>query len=61
MGAYTFFWYSSPDGTTWSPIAGVFTAAYAPGPLTSTTWYRVLVTCNGVAVASDSAVINVTN
>jgi hypothetical protein len=59
-GEYSFFWYSSPDGNNWSPVPGVSTAGYNPGSLTTTTLYRVLVTSNGIAVASIGAVINVT-
>ncbi len=56
--SYKYQWQSSPDNSTWSNIpCAVMT--YIPGMLTSTTYYRVAVTSNGVTAYSNSAVVNV--
>ncbi|AIZ62688.1 hypothetical protein PK28_01535 [Hymenobacter sp. DG25B] len=39
-GTFTYQWESSPNNTSWTPIAGATGASYAPGPLTATTYYR---------------------
>ncbi|WP_162549698.1 gliding motility-associated C-terminal domain-containing protein [Hymenobacter nivis] len=39
-GTYAYQWESSPNNSTWTPIAGATGADYAPGPLTATTYYR---------------------
>jgi gliding motility-associated-like protein len=39
-GTFTYQWESSPDGATWTDIAGATGADYAPGPLTATTRFR---------------------
>ncbi len=38
---YTYQWKSSTNGTTFIPIAGATGLTYQPGPLTTTTWYRM--------------------
>ncbi|MVN75014.1 T9SS type B sorting domain-containing protein [Hymenobacter sp. HMF4947] len=43
-GSFNFQWESSPDNNTWTAIAGATGATYAPGPLTTTTYYRRRVT-----------------
>jgi RHS repeat-associated protein len=57
-GTYTYQWQSSPDNTNWTNISGATTTTYAPGNLTSTTYYRVVVT-SGVVVNSATATITV--
>lgn len=37
---YTYQWQSSPDGSNWSNISGATGQNYAPGNLTTTTYYR---------------------
>lgn len=39
-GTYTYQWQSSPDGTTWTDIAGATNANYSPGALADTTHFR---------------------
>ena len=43
-GVFTFQWQDSPDGTTFTDIAGATLATYAPGALTQDTWYKRVVT-----------------
>ncbi|TGE05384.1 T9SS type B sorting domain-containing protein [Hymenobacter fodinae] len=43
-GTFTYQWEASPDGSTWTPIAGVTEANLTPGPLTVTTYFRRRVT-----------------
>ena len=50
-GTYAYSWESSPDGTTWTPIAGQSGLTYTPSALTATIQYRRVVvsgtgTCN---------------
>jgi hypothetical protein len=56
-GHYTFSWDSSPDGSTWTPVAGVTTPGYNPGWISATTWFRVTVTSNNQSVTGTPAVI----
>jgi hypothetical protein len=56
---YTFQWYSSSDGISWSTIPEATGASYAPANLTATTYYRLQVSSNGVSAMSNSAVIYV--
>ena len=59
-GSYSYQWYSSPNGTTgWSQISGATSTSYTPGQLTSTVYYQVQVTSNGVVGTSGSSVVNV--
>ena len=39
-GNYTYQWQSSPDNTTWTNIGGATSTTYAPGALTSTTYFQ---------------------
>ena len=39
-GTYTYQWESSPDNSTWTPIAGATNPTYAPGPVNAPTYYR---------------------
>jgi hypothetical protein len=41
FGAATFQWYSSPNGTTYTPITGATAAFYTTPTLTATTYYRL--------------------
>lgn len=43
-GQYNYQWESSANNTTFNPIAGATTSTYAPPVLTSTTYYRLVVT-----------------
>ncbi|WP_324670953.1 gliding motility-associated C-terminal domain-containing protein [Hymenobacter sp. GOD-10R] len=43
-GTYTYQWESSTDNATWTAINGATGADYAPGPLTTTTYFRRRVT-----------------
>jgi hypothetical protein len=55
-------WESSPDGTTWTPISGQTNAnSVSTGTITSTTHYRLKVTCNtGTAIDySNDAVVTI--
>jgi RHS repeat-associated protein len=58
-GSNTFQWQSSPDNSTWTNISGATATTYSPGTLTTTTYYRVVVTSNGVTVNSSSAIVGV--
>ncbi len=53
-------WQSSPNGTTWTNIAGATNLAYTSPTLTATTYYRVLFTCAGGCAAATSASSTVT-
>ena len=53
-------WQSSPDGTTWSDIAGATTASYGYSvtPLTSSIYFRNKVTCSSsVAYSTPDAIM----
>jgi len=39
-GGYSYQWESSPNNSTWTAIGGATGASYAPGALTTTTYYR---------------------
>jgi RHS repeat-associated protein len=56
-GTYTYQWQNSPDNTTWTNIVGSTGMAYTPSNMTSTTYYRVIVTSNGLAVNSGTSTI----
>jgi trimeric autotransporter adhesin len=49
----TYQWQSSPDNITWTDIPGAITAVFSTSQ-TSSTWYRVAVTCGGSTVLSGS-------
>ena len=48
-GSCSYQWQSSPDGTTWTDIAGETTDSYTSPPLTDTTYYRAFYSCDGTA------------
>jgi hypothetical protein len=58
-GVYAYQWYSSVDGNSWSLIEGVTSPGYIPAGLEVTTYYRVVVTSNGVSAVSSSAMVKV--
>lgn len=59
-GEYSYLWYNSLDGNHWNLIPGVLTSGYNPGTIGATTWYRVVVSSNGLTATTSSAVINLT-
>ncbi|MCW3071298.1 MAG: C-terminal target protein [Bacteroidetes bacterium] len=60
FGGSTFQWESSPDGTTWTPVSGATSATYIANTTTST-YYRVFVTCtnSGMSATSTPVLVNV--
>jgi hypothetical protein len=58
-GSYSYQWVSSPDNSTWTAISGQTGTSYSPPALTSTTYYEVVVTSNGVSGNSASATVTV--
>ncbi|MGI4875636.1 MAG: gliding motility-associated C-terminal domain-containing protein [Janthinobacterium lividum] len=58
-GTYTYQWESSPDNTTWTPISGATAATYAPGALSATTYFHLLVQ-SGVCAAVVTNVVTIT-
>jgi len=59
MGSYTYQWYMSTDGSTWSIITGATTLTYAPGTLTATRYYHIVSSTNSVSVAFPTATVTV--
>ncbi len=55
---YAYLWYSSTDGSNFSST-GFTTQNYQPGPLTTTTYYKRVTTCNGVTVSTTVATVTV--
>ena len=58
-GTYTYVWQYSLDNSTWIPISGATSTTYAPGALSSNTYYNVAVTSNGYTANSSSVLITV--
>lgn len=58
-GSYTYEWHSSSDGTTFVNVDGATGSSYAPGNLTTTTWYRMIVTSNDRVAITPNVVVNV--
>jgi RHS repeat-associated protein len=54
-GTYAYQWQSAPDGINFSNITSATNLTYSPGTLTTTTWYRMAVTSNGVTAYSTSS------
>ncbi|HVM86674.1 MAG TPA: RHS repeat-associated core domain-containing protein [Puia sp.] len=54
-GSYTYQWQSSTNNSSWSNVAT--TANYSPGTLTSTTYYRLIVTSNSAKDTSNTAIV----
>jgi RHS repeat-associated protein len=57
---YSYQWQISGDNLNFSNIGGATGSTYLPGTLTTTSYYRVLVTSNAVTVNSVTATITVT-
>ena len=55
-GSYAYQWESSPNNSTWTPIAGATGAGYAPGPLTATTYFRRRATSGACGLEYSSSV-----
>ncbi|WP_308461635.1 gliding motility-associated C-terminal domain-containing protein [Hymenobacter sp. NBH84] len=58
-GQFAYQWESSPNNTTWTAIPGATGAEYAPGTLTSTTYFRRQVS-SGACAAVTSNVVTIT-
>ncbi|WP_139923467.1 gliding motility-associated C-terminal domain-containing protein [Hymenobacter sp. DG01] len=58
-GTFAYQWESSPDINVWTVIAGATAETFAPGPLTTTTYFRRRVT-SGPCAATLSNVVNIT-
>lgn len=52
-GTYTYQWQSSADGTNWNAVTGATSLVFDPGSLYDTTYYKLNVTSNGVAVGTN--------
>ncbi len=57
--SYSYVWQSSYDAINWSNIGGGGTNTYTPTALTSTTYFRVIVSSNGANGNSSSALVTV--
>jgi hypothetical protein len=52
---YSFQWYDSiPGAASFNPIDGAINANYITPPLTQTTWFKVLITCDELGESSES-------
>ena len=61
-GTATFQWYTSPNGTTYTPITGATSVSYTTPTLTTTTFYRLEIkNSSGVVCSSPSITVNVNN
>jgi len=59
-GIYSYQWQSATgSGGPFTAIAGATSSSYPPGALTSSTWYEVVTTSNGVNVTASPAVVTV--
>jgi hypothetical protein len=58
-GAYTYQWQSSPNNSTWTAIAGATATTYQPAALTTTTYYRLVVTDLGSAFYTSGVEVQV--
>lgn len=56
-GNYIYQWQSSIDNVTWSNQTGAINSGFAPGILTTTTYYRRLVTAGPCATDTSNSVI----
>jgi len=60
IGANSYQWYSSPDGSTWSVAAGASTGQnYQPGNLTSKTYYRKAIINSCRTAYTNTVIIDV--
>jgi hypothetical protein len=53
VGDLSFQWQSSPTGSTWTDVAGATNASYAT-PVSSSTFYRIEVTCTSSGQSATS-------
>ncbi|MEJ8758243.1 T9SS type A sorting domain-containing protein [Pontibacter sp. H259] len=53
-GSYTYQWQSSSNGSTFANIPSATGQNYAPGSLTTSTWYRRIVSSSGCASSTQS-------
>lgn len=58
-GTFAYQWESSPDGTSWSPVAGATAEDYQPPVLNATTHYRRKTTAGPCPVTSNEVIITV--
>ena len=56
-GTYSYQWQSSTDNSTWTNISGATSSTYAPGALTSSTYYRRNVTSGPCSTVSSASVM----
>ena len=59
-GNYVYQWQSSADNIGWTNIAGATSLTYAPGALTTTTYFRRNVSACGATAAASSASVLIT-
>ncbi|MBF9253903.1 gliding motility-associated C-terminal domain-containing protein [Pontibacter sp. 172403-2] len=59
-GTLTYQWEKSEDGVNFTSIAGAINAAYTPGTLTTTTWYRRRVKGENTCPENISAAVQIT-
>ncbi|MES2112736.1 MAG: DUF6443 domain-containing protein [Bacteroidota bacterium] len=60
-GTYTYQWQSSTDNLTFTNIPGATAAGYTPPALAVTTYYKAVITSNGVSAPATPATVNVTD
>ena len=60
-GTYTYQWQKSSDGITFTNLSGATTVSYSAGSLTANTWYRLVVTSNGVLGYSNVVPVTVSS
>ncbi|MDD4150312.1 MAG: hypothetical protein PHE33_09805, partial [Bacteroidales bacterium] len=54
-GSLSYQWQSSPDGSSWTNISGATNATYITPSLTSTTYYRVIISMTGSGCGSATS------
>jgi hypothetical protein len=58
-GNYSYQWQQSSDGTSFSSINGATSQNYNPGNLSSTTWFRRVVTAGGCSSTSEAVKVTI--
>jgi len=58
--SYTYQWQSSADNTNWTNIGSATGSTYVPTAVATNTYYRAVVSSNGVSANSASALVTVT-
>ena len=58
-GSYTYQWYSSTNGASYTSISGATGVSYSPNSLTANTWYYRQAICNGVTANSNICVVTI--